>query len=205
MSDGCCSPEQHVAQQKNVLMIVLIINSVMFLVQASMGILARSTSLLADSTDMLADAIAYAISLYAAGRGGRWLAKAALIKGIIITSFGIIVLLEASYKMIFGSGVPYVEIMAIFSGLGLVANTTCFYLLTRHREANINMHSAWICARNDMIANCSVLIAAGLVALTHSRWPDIIIGLMLVCVLLYSGTKVIKSALRQLSKVLTIK
>src|SRR3989338_9336422 len=122
----CCNHEHQVSQEKNVLWTVLFINVIMFFMQVTTGIIAHSTSLIADSADMLGDAIAYGISLYAATRRQRWLAKAALIKGSIIAFFGLAVLFEAGFKVAFTDVIPHAGIMAIFSGLGLVANSTCF-------------------------------------------------------------------------------
>src|SRR3989338_10600378 len=129
----CCNHEHQVSQEKNVLWAVLFINFILFFIQVTTGIIAHSTSLIADSADMLGDAIAYGISLYAATRRQRWLAKAALIKGCIIGFFGIAVLFEAVFKIAFTDVVPHACIISIFSALGLIANSTCFYLLTRHR------------------------------------------------------------------------
>jgi Co/Zn/Cd efflux system component len=39
------------------------------------------------------------------------------------------------------------------------------------------MRSVWLCSRNDIIANTSVLLAALGVWLTNSQWPDLFVGL----------------------------
>jgi Co/Zn/Cd efflux system component len=72
-------------------------------------------------------------------------------------------------------------------------------LLTRHRNDDVNMTSVWVCSRNDLIANCSVLVAAGLVAVTRSPWPDIIVGLGITALFLKSGVGVLRGARRELS------
>jgi Co/Zn/Cd efflux system component len=93
-----------------VLWAVLIINAVMFVVEAYSGLVAHSTSLLADSLDMLGDAIVYGFSLFVLAKSLRWQAVAAVIKGVFMLAFGVGVLLEAIYK-IFNPVIPNAELM----------------------------------------------------------------------------------------------
>src|SRR6058998_2367806 len=104
----------------------------MFVAESTAGILAHSTALFADSIDMLGDAIVYGFSLYVVGRGVVWQARAALLKGIIM---------------------PTVEVMGAVGVLAFVANLACLMLLRRRRGDDINMRSAWICSRNDVVGN----------------------------------------------------
>src|SRR5690606_198056 len=71
---------------------------------------------------------------------------------------------------------PHFEIMFTVGIAALAANLACLFLLTKHREDDINMRSVWICSRNDIIANSSVLAAAGAVLLVGSPIPDLIVG-----------------------------
>src|SRR3546814_11591545 len=77
------------AEQRRVLIIVMLINLAMFVVEFGGGVVARSSALMADSVDMFGDAVVYALSLYALHRGARWEAGAALAKGGIILAFGV--------------------------------------------------------------------------------------------------------------------
>jgi Co/Zn/Cd efflux system component len=83
--------------------------------------------------------------------------------------------------------------------LALAANATCLFLLTRHRADDFNMSTVWICSRNDLIANTSVLIAAGLVFYTNSHWPDFIVGLAITFLFLKSGFSVLMDARKVLN------
>ena len=78
MKDCCEVTADYTARQRRVLRVVLWINIVMFLVEATAGLLAHSTALFADSVDMLGDAIVYGFSLYVISRGLFWQARAAL-------------------------------------------------------------------------------------------------------------------------------
>lgn len=75
------------ADQRRVLIVVLVINAVMFLVEFSAGLVGRSSALQADAVDMLGDAVVYELSLFAIGRGPRWEAGAAVAKGVLILVF----------------------------------------------------------------------------------------------------------------------
>lgn len=181
-----------------VLWIVLAINAVMFIVEGTAGLLARSTSLLADSLDMLGDALVYGFSLFVLARSSRWQASAALAKGLFMLAFGLGVLGEAAYKA-FHPVMPGVATMGIVGALALAANLVCFSLLYRHRSDNLNMSSTWLCSRNDLIANASVLVAAGAAYLLASRWPDIAVGCIIAALFLRSAFSILRDSVRALS------
>lgn len=79
----------------------------------------------------------------------------------------------------------------------LLANLTCLFLLWRHRSDDINMHSVWLCSRNDIVANVGIIAAGFGVALTHSGWPDIAVGLLIASLFLRSAAQVLRRAYRQ--------
>ncbi len=56
------------------------------------------------------------------------------------------------------------------------------------------MRSVWLCSRNDVIGNIGVLFAAGLVALTGTFWPDIVVAAMLATLFIPTGVGVIREA-----------
>jgi Co/Zn/Cd efflux system component len=161
------------------------------------GLLAGSVSLIADSLDMLGDALVYGFSLYVIARGARMKAVSALFKGAIMAAFGLFVLAQAVHQMLTPTP-PVYEAIGAIGLLALVANGVCLWLLTRHRHDDINMSSVWLCSRNDIIANVSVLFAAAGVWLTGSGWPDILIGLALAVLFLRSAAHVLRGALVEL-------
>jgi Co/Zn/Cd efflux system component len=87
-----------------------------------------------------------------------------------------------------------VEVMGIVGLLAFAANLFCLVRLWRPRGDDINMRSAWVCSRNDVVGNAGVLVAAALVALTGSPWPDVVIGLLVVAVFVHSVVWVIQEA-----------
>lgn len=198
-NDKACEIDALRSRQSATLKAVLAINAVMFVVELTAGLLGNSLSLVADSLDMLGDALVYGFSLYVVARGAEMKARAALFKGLIMAAFGLFVLGQAIYHIVYPQ-LPVFETIGAIGLLALAANGTCFFLLWRHRADDINMSSVWLCSRNDIIANIAVLFAAVGVWLTHSGWPDIVIGLALAALFLRSSLSVVREALKTLQE-----
>ena len=194
--DSCCavSVRQH---QRHVLQLVLAINAAMFCVEFGAGLFARSTALLGDSLDMLGDTLVYGISLYVLTKSSRWRARSAFIKGLVMLVFGVGVLVDAAVKLQ-GGVVPVVPTMVGVGVLALTANTACFALLWRHRGADVNFRSTWLCSRNDLVANIAVIVAALFVARLHSVWPDVLVGVAIAGLFLWTARGVLRDALSEL-------
>ena len=204
MAHDCCSAKgvelerlARQAEQRRVLIVVLIINAAMFFAEFGAGLVAGSAALMADATDMLGDALVYGVSLYAIARSDRWKAGVAAFKGAFILILGLGILVNVAIKI--QSGVPpSSSLMLVFGGLALVANLVCLGLLWRFRAQDVNMASTWECSRNDVISNVGVLAAAAMVAVTSSPWPDILIGLAMAAVVLRSAVRVLGDSVPQL-------
>jgi cation diffusion facilitator family transporter len=200
--DACCETKADEisvlrGKHKTVLIGVLVINAVLFVVEAAAGLLANSTALLADSLDMLGDSLVYGFSLYVLWRSSAWKAKAALLKGAIMAVFGIGVLFEAIHKIVAGV-VPVAETMGVIGILVLLGNGVCFLLLLRHRSDDLNMRSTWLCSRNDIISNLSVLVAAIGVKFLDSSWPDIVVGGAIAALFIKSAFTVLRESFGEL-------
>lgn len=193
--DSCCEDKaSELAQlrdaQSRVLYIVLAVNALMFLVEFAAGWIIGSTAVLADSLDMFGDASVYALTLYVLHRSARTRAGAALFKGSLMLLFGLLVIADAVRKLLVG-GVPEPQWMGLIGFAALIANTLCFMLLYRHRSDDLNMKSTFLCSRNDLIANSSVIVAAILVGVTGTLWPDVIVGLAIAALFLHSARQVL--------------
>ena len=200
--DACCEEKAEEiknlrGEHRKVLIVVLVINAVLFVVEAGAGLLAHSTALLADSLDMLGDSLVYAFSLYVLWRSAEWRATAAVLKGIVMAAFGIGVLAEAVYK-ITAAVVPVAETMGIIGLLVLLGNGLCFLLLFRHRSDDLNMRSTWLCSRNDIIANLAVLVAAMGVKVFDASWPDVLVGAAIAALFLKSAVSVLRESFFEL-------
>lgn len=198
MGQSCCENKKHELDklrnsQGKVLKIVLAINLAMFFLEFSFGYISKSSALMADSLDMFGDAAVYAFSLYAIHKAPIWRSRAGLAKGVIMALFGVFVLGEVIFKVVSGT-VPESQTMTLIGTVALIANAACLFLLYKHRADDINMRSTWLCSRNDIIANTSVIIASGLVAMTGSPIPDIVVGTAIAFLFLKSATTVIREA-----------
>jgi len=204
MGDSCCANKSSEierlakqAGQRRVLIAVLLINALMFFLEFGAGVIAGSTALMADATDMLGDALVYAVSIYAMVKSDQWKAGAAMFKGVFILALGIGIVVNVIAKI--QSGIPPSStLMLLFGCLALAANLVCLRLLWRFRSQDVNMASTFECSRNDVISNLGVLVAAGLVALFGSPWPDILIGSAMALLFLRSSLRVIVGAAPQL-------
>lgn len=191
---GCCDTDHYAEEidrrQRRVLWTVLAINAVMFAVLMTAALWGKTAALFADSFDNFGDAVTYAISLWAVGKGASQKAKVSLFKGVLILAAACAILINVVYKFL-DPQIPVFEIMGLFSAFALVANLVCLALLWRHRSDDLNMESVWHCSRNDIAANTSVFIAAGLVWYFNSWWPDVIVAGCLAILLFYSAFKII--------------
>ena len=159
---GCEMQEIQNQQQRQTLQLVLAINALMFVFEASIGWWAQSTGLIADSLDMFADAAVYGISLYAVGKSCDAKQRAARLSG-------------------------YGQI-----ALALLANATCLTLISKHRQDGAHMRAAHIFSKNDVIANLGVILAGALVWWQHSPYPDLIIGSVIALIVLRGGLSILR-------------
>lgn len=193
-----CTIDAMKVRQSKTLKIVLLINIGLFVLTASYGLIANSAGLLTDSLDDLGDAITYALSLYVIYKSNQAKARVALFKGLLILAGALFVLSQVILHIIDRS-VPLFETMGLVAFVALLGNLTCLYLLTRHKEEDINMSSVWECSKNDILNNSAVIVAALIVGITNVGWADVIVGFILSVLLIHSSMKVIKSSIAQLS------
>jgi len=60
------------------------------------------------------------------------------------------------------------------------------------------MRSTWLCSRNDIIANLSVLVAALGVKVFEASWPDILVGAAIAALFLRSAFSVLRESIGEL-------
>lgn len=198
---GCC--DQNVSfdgsspAYRRVLWIVIAINAVMFVVEMSAGAAAGSKALQADALDFLGDTLTYGISLYVIGKSVRMRATAALMKGVSLALMGVGVLGWTIYHT-FVLGVPNAMVMSGVAFLAFAANVVSALLLLKFRDGDSNVRSVWLCSRNDAIGNVAVIAAAGVVMLSASAWPDLIVAAAMAALFLQSSIKIIRQATTEL-------
>ncbi len=184
---------------RRALMGVIAINLVGFAVVAVGGLMAGSASLTANTLDFAADAATYALSLWAIGKSVQVRAGAALIKSGSLALMAAGILGFAIWRAVSGA----MPEAGVISGLGLfgaAANLLAALLLIRYRNGDANVRSVWLCTRNDMI-QCLAVAATGVaVAVTGSRWPDLVVGVFLAGVFLRSAWQITVQARQELGE-----
>ncbi|MEX5443271.1 cation transporter [Acinetobacter schindleri] len=178
------------------LWIALWINLSMFLVELVGGAYAHSSALWADSLDFFGDAVNYGISLAVLGASLYWRATVALIKGLTMAAFGLVVMAKVIYAYLFGIP-PEAITMGIIGAIALLANVITAVILYAFRDGDSNMKSVWLCSRNDAIGNVAVIFAAIGVFGTGSLWPDMIVAVIMASLGLTAGYQVVKQALQE--------
>jgi Co/Zn/Cd efflux system component len=163
----------------------------MFCIEIVVGGLAQSTGLIADSLDMFADAAVYGVALYAVGHSVQMKVRAAHMAGWLQVILAVGALSEVLRRSIFGSE-PVSELMMYFGAIALIANIACLVLIAKSRDSGAHMKASWIFSANDVIANLGVILAGFLVALTGSRYPDLLIGLVIGVIVLNGARRILQ-------------
>ena len=178
-------------KESTILKWLLLINGIMFFVELSVGWFAQSTGLIADSLDMFADATVYGVSLYAVGRSVRMKLRAAHLSGWLQIALALAALSEVLRRFVFGSE-PASTLMMVFGFIALIANTLCLVLIAKNKKSGAHMEASWIFSANDVIANLGVMLAGFLVAVTGSRYPDLVIGLVIGLIVLNGARRILQ-------------
>lgn len=183
--------QQEAQKESGILKWLLAINGIMFVIEITIGWWAQSTGLIADSLDMFADAAVYGVALYAVGRSTRLKLRSAHFSGWLQLMLAFGALSEVVRRFMFGSEPASVLIMSM--GLAaLAANVLCLVLIAKSRNRGAHMKASWIFSANDVIANLGVILAGGLVAWTGSRYPDLVIGLIIGVVVLNGARRILQ-------------
>jgi len=165
----------------------------MFLVEVFSGLGAHSVSLMADAIDFFGDAMNYGISLAVLSMSLVWRGRAALLKGLTMGVFGLLVLASAAWSFTHGK-VPEPSTMGVIGMLALVANFSVAMMLYAYREGDANMQSVWLCSRNDAIGNVAVMLAALGVFGSGSAWPDLLVAVIMASLAISAAIQIVKKA-----------
>ncbi|SEV98336.1 Co/Zn/Cd efflux system component [Cognatiyoonia koreensis] len=178
---------------RRALWIVIAINAAMFFIEMGGGAWAGSQALKADALDFLGDSLTYGLSLAVIGMPLARRAEAALFKGITLLAMGLWVFGTTLWNVLI-LGVPSAPVMTIIGFLALTANVASVLILMKFKDGDANVRSVWLCSRNDAIGNIAVIGAAGLVALTQSGWPDLVVAALMAGLFLSSARQILWQA-----------
>jgi cation diffusion facilitator family transporter len=173
------------------------VNLILFFVEVVAGVYARSLAVLADAMDFLSDSFSLGLGLYALNQSAKFRSIAALINAGTMAALGIWIVIQAVQR--FSS--PELPHAALMSGVSLLAfggNFLCTWWLYKHRGGDSLQQSLWLCSRNDALNNIGTLLAAGMVVLTQSHWPDVAVAAFIVTMEMLSALTVARQAVREI-------
>ncbi|WP_372018584.1 cation transporter [Pseudoxanthomonas sp. 10H] len=199
---GCCGCEVEVrrlqARQRRVLWAVLAINAATFAGMVAASLHAGSSALLSGALDNLGDALTFGLSLLVVGASLPAKARVALFKAALIAIAALVVAASIAWRLVVDPAVPVFETMGWAGGVNLAANLACLWLLRPHRHGDVNLASAYECARNDIADGLAVLAAGAGVWWAGAGWPDLLVAALLLGVFLRSALRVFRAARRAL-------
>ncbi|MEK9821027.1 MAG: cation transporter [Gammaproteobacteria bacterium] len=177
-------------QEAGDLKLLLLINGLMFILELIAGVIAESAGLIADSLDMLADASVYGLAFLMVYQSREQQRNIARVSGWLQALLALGVLMEVARRLVFGSE-PVSMLMMTMGGIALAANVLCLSIIHKHRAGGLHMQASWIFSANDVIANAGVIVAGGLVLLTQSHLPDLVVGAIIGLVVLNGAQRIL--------------
>ncbi len=178
--------------EKKLLWIVLLINLILFIVEIISGFISNSMGLVADSLDMLADAIVYGLSLYAVGRLAQAKKRVAKISGYFQITLAILGFIEVLRRFFGYEEIPEFTTMIYISILALIGNAVSLILLQRSKSQEAHMQASMIFTSNDVLVNLGVILAGAGVYFSHSKYPDLIVGMIVFALVLRGAFRILK-------------
>ncbi|KAA0686132.1 MULTISPECIES: cation diffusion facilitator family transporter [Azospirillum] len=157
------------------------------------GLMSGSQALMADSLDFLGDGTITLMGLIAIGWSLAWRARAALLQGLFLGALGVGVVASSIYR-VFVLYQPEAGTMGLFGGIALAINVISALVLLPHRKGDANVRAVWLFSRNDALGNVAVIAAAGLVAWTGTRWPDLAVAVVVAGLFLQSSVSIVRHA-----------
>lgn len=176
---------------------VIAINAGMFVVEVLASWQSGSLALLSDSLDFAADAATYGISLAVLGASLSVRSWAAIAKGTSMGILGAWILAIAVIAAISGD-VPDAPTMSVIGFLALIANLASVLFLLRFRNGDANLRSVWLCSRNDAIGNVAVILAGAGVFASASRWPDLVVAVIMATLFISGAISILRQARHEL-------
>ncbi len=186
---------------KKAVFLVAVLNLIFFFIEFIVALNIRSVSLLADSIDFIEDTsinflIFFAISLSLEKR-----AKISILLSIIMLLPGFVAIWAIWKQIILQQPPAPIELSIVGFG-ALVVNCLCTYILMKFRNYSGSLtKAAFLSARNDAIANITIIIAGIITIFYPSIWPDILVGLFIAYIRTESAIEIYIKARKELKNV----
>ncbi|HKX08975.1 MAG TPA: cation diffusion facilitator family transporter [Stellaceae bacterium] len=183
-----------------------VLNTGFIVIEVVYGVLAHSTALLADAGHNLSDVLALLIAWGAAHLGTRGPTErftygfrstsilAALINAVVLLFVMGAIAWEAIRR--FAEPEPVVGLtVMIVAAIGIAVNGLTAWLFAAGRDSDLNIKAAFVHMVGDAVISAGVVVAGGLILLTHWLWLDPAVSLVLVGVVVWSTWGLLRDSL----------
>lgn len=183
---------------KKAVFFVAILNLLYFFVEFIVALNIRSVSLLADSIDFIEDASINFLIFFAVSLTTIKKARISILLSIIMLLPGITALWAIWQQIIHQEPPAPVELSTVAFG-ALIINCLCTLILMKFRNYSGSLtKAAFLSARNDALANISIIFTGIITILYPSIWPDILVGLFIAYIRAESALVIFKNATKEL-------
>ncbi|MEH0146741.1 cation diffusion facilitator family transporter [Corynebacterium sp. Q4381] len=168
----------------------LAVTGVVFVAELVGGWLSGSMALMADAMHMLSDAAGLIIAVVAVMAGRRQATAqatygyrrievlAALVNAVTVIVISVFIVIEALRRLKAPADVD-ASTMLVIAVIGLLANALSALILSRHREASVNVEGAFLHVVVDMLGSVAVIAAAVVIRVTGFRAADVVASLVI--------------------------
>jgi cobalt-zinc-cadmium efflux system protein len=181
------------------------LNIAIVLIQTTYGLIAHSTALLADAGHNLGDVLSLAVAWGAAtlaklpptARFTYGLRSTSIVAAVFNALFLLVVMGGIAWEAIRRLSEPVVVqgslVMAV-AGLAIVLNGISAWLFSSGRHGDTNIRAAFLHMLSDALVSLGVVIAGGLIVLTHWYWLDPLATLAVVAVIVFGTWDLLKQS-----------
>ena len=184
---------------KRALWLVIILNVGYGAIEMLGGFIAGSQGVKADALDFLGDGSITLMGLLAIGWSKVWRARAALLQGIFLALLGALVLGATIYR-VFVIQAPEAGLMGLLGVIAFGINVASALILMKHRGGDASVQAVWLFSRNDALGNLAVIVAALLVWLSQTPWPDLVAATLIAGLFIHSAWEIIRASRGELSQ-----
>lgn len=206
MSHEHSHPHSHQSFNK-AFSIAVTVNLLFVIGQIFYAFLANSMSLMADAVHNFGDVFGLALAW-----GANWLLTrparqrysygfkkttvlAALTNALLLVATSAVIIFESIYKLLHLTAVNEL-IVIVVALIGIFVNGGTALLFMKGAHDDLNIKSAFFHLLGDAFISIGVVISATIIFYTHWLWLDPVVGLLIVCVILYGTWGLLRDSVR---------
>lgn len=196
-----------VAGHERAFLIAIILNSIFVAVEFTYGLIADSTALMADAGHNLSDVLALGLAWGAAllakrqpsNRYTYGLRSSSIIAALLNAMLLLLVCGAIAWEAVrrFAAPEPVAGMtVAVVAAIGIVINGGSALLFMAGSKNDLNLRGAYLHMAADAAVSLGVLIAGVVMLAAGWTWPDPVISLVIVAVVLFSTWGLLRDALQ---------